>query len=137
MSTHALSTSEPTAAAPSGRSLLPYADLVALALALPLFIAAGWPLAGYGACAAVWVAQRALQGLILRRLTGSDDPKAAVGLLGASMMIRIWLLAGAILVVGLSAGKDAGLAAAILAVVLFQVHLMALMLEKVGTKTSR
>ena len=133
MSSHAIDRSE-TPGPAVGRRAIAYADIVVLAFALPVFVAAGWPLAGYAACAGVWLLQRALHGLILRRLTGSKDPKAAVGLLGASMMIRIWLVAAVILVVGLTVSKDAGLAAAILAVILFQVNLMALMVEKTGAK---
>ena len=101
-----------------------------LALALPVFVAAGWPVVGWAACAGAWIVQRALHGLMLRRIAGGKDPKAAVGVLGASMMIRLWLVAGVILVVGLTTSKEAGLAAAILAAVLFQASLLSLFLDR-------
>ncbi len=33
-------------------------DLLALALALPVFLAAGWPMLGYLVAAVAWIAQR-------------------------------------------------------------------------------
>jgi hypothetical protein len=46
-----------------------------------------------------------------------------MGWLGATGLARAWIVALAVLVVGLAAGKDAGLAAAVLSLILFTVHL--------------
>ena len=105
---------------------LRYLDLVLLAAALPVFIAAGLPMAGYIVVAAVWIllygieigANRAIAGAVERR-----DRRAAMGWLGATGLARAWVVALAVLVVGLTAGKHAGLAAAVLALILFTVHL--------------
>ena len=40
---------------------LRYLDLIVLALALPIFLVAGWPMLGYAAGAVAWLAQRAIQ----------------------------------------------------------------------------
>ena len=103
-----------------------YLDLLLLALALPVFIAADFPLAGYLAIVGIWiviygvelVSNRALEGAVARR-----DRRAAMGWLGATGLARAWIAALGVLIIGLVAGKDAGLAAAVLAAVLFTVHL--------------
>ena len=111
-----------------GLRALRYLDLVVLALALPLFLAAGWPLEGYAACGGAWLAQRGIQAALARRAAGTD-PRTSTAVLGASLLGRLWLVAAAILAVGL-AEREAGLAAAVLAVVLFQVQFTALMLTR-------
>jgi hypothetical protein len=105
---------------------LRYLDLLLLVAALPVFLAADLPMAGYLVIAGVWVvlygiefgANRAIAGAVERR-----DRRAAMGWLGATGLARAWIVALAVLVVGLAAGKHAGLAAAVLAAILFTVHL--------------
>lgn len=107
-------------------NLLRYLDLVLLALALPVFIAADFPMAGYLAIVGTWmviygvelISNRAIEGAVARR-----DRRAAMGWLGATGLARAWIVALAVLITGLVAGKDAGLAAAVLAAILFTVHL--------------
>jgi hypothetical protein len=45
-----------------------------------------------------------------------------MGWIGATTLARVWIIALAVLLVGLLDSKDAGLAAAILAAILFTVH---------------
>jgi diacylglycerol kinase len=107
-------------------NLLRYLDLVLLALALPVFIAADFPMAGYLAIVGTWIviygveliSNRAIEGAVARR-----DRRAAMGWLGATGLARAWIVALAVLITGLVAGKDVGLAAAVLAAILFTVHL--------------
>jgi hypothetical protein len=107
-------------------NLLRYLDLVLLVVALPVFIAAGFPMAGYLAVAGLWIvlygieliSNRAIEGAVARR-----DRRAAMGWLGATGLARAWIVALGVLIIGLAAGKDAGLAAAVLAAILFTVHL--------------
>jgi len=107
-------------------NLLRYLDLGLLVLALPLFIAAGFSMTGYLAVAGIWivmyaielVSNRAIEGAVARR-----DRRAAMGWLGATGLARAWIVALGVLITGLAAGKDAGLAAAVLAAILFTVHL--------------
>jgi hypothetical protein len=102
-------------------AVLRWFDLVVAVLALPVFVAAGLPLAGYATGAGVWAAQRAVQMLLERRAASSRDPRTVVGITAASMLGRGWLVALTILLVGLS-DNDAGLAAAVLVIVLFTVY---------------
>jgi hypothetical protein len=104
-------------------------DLVALALALPLFAATGLPLVAWGAVSVAWIAQRAVQALLLRRVEASGNPRTAVGILSVSLMGRVWSLALVVLVVGL-AHDGAGLPAAILTAVLFQIWFTTFMIQR-------
>ena len=97
-------------------------DLIVLALALPVFLAAGFPMAGYAAGAGAWLVQRAVQVLLERRAKASDDPRTVVGLTAGSMIGRGWLVALTIFFVGISAGNDAGLSAAVLVIALFTIY---------------
>ena len=107
-------------------NLLRYLDLVLLVLALPVFIAAGFSMTGYLAVAGIWIviygieliSNRAIEGAVARR-----DRRAAMGWLGATGLARAWIVALGVLITGLVAGKDAGLAAAVLAAILFTAHL--------------
>jgi hypothetical protein len=99
-----------------------YLDFVALALALPVFILADFPLGGYLVGGGAWVVQRAVQVLIQRRATASRDPRTIVGLLAASMIARGWFCAIAIFLAGVIGDNDTGLAAALLIVMLFTVY---------------
>ena len=117
MSTLAL---EPSSGADGGRSatLVRNADLVLLTLALAVFVLAELPLAGYLAAALGWVAQRAVQRLTEARLAQAAERKTALGLIGGSIVARLWIVTLAVLVVGLAVDDEAGLAAAVLAAAL-------------------
>jgi hypothetical protein len=110
----------------SGRlsAILRYADLALLAVALALFVVAGWPLLGYAVAGGAWLAARAI-GLVADRRVSSDlaggERRHAVGVMAMAMLGRVWLLALAVLLVGL-AEREAGLAAALLAAALFSVY---------------
>jgi hypothetical protein len=98
-----------------------YLDLLLVALALPIFLAAGLPLAGWAVGGGAWVAQRALQEYLDRRASASKDPRTVVGLLAGSMIARGWFVAIAVFLVGLS-DNEAGLAAAVFVIALFTVY---------------
>jgi hypothetical protein len=95
-------------------------DLVVLALALPIFIAAGYPLTGYVTGGGAWLVQKAIRSVLTRRAEASEDPRTVAGLIAGSMIGRGWLVALAIFGVGLTDNR-AGLAAAVLVVALFTV----------------
>jgi hypothetical protein len=108
--------------------ILRWLDLVVLALALPLFVAAGLPLLGWAGVAGVWVAQRFAQELIERRAQATEDVRRSTAFMAIGMFTRVWILALTIFVIGKS-DRDAGLSAALLSVVLVTVHLTAIMLS--------
>jgi hypothetical protein len=106
--------------------VLRYMDLALLAAALPVFLAADLPMAGYAVIAGVWLAQHGIEFAADRaaaRALERGERRAAMGWIGATTLARVWLVALAILLVGLLSDRDAGLAAAVLAVILFTVHL--------------
>jgi hypothetical protein len=109
-----------------------YSDLVLLAVALPVFIVAGWPLLGYAVAAGAWVATRVIQRLAARRVRrsmASGDRRAALGIMGATTLARVWLIALAVLIVGL-VDREAGLAAALLSAALFTLYLGSQVLDR-------
>jgi hypothetical protein len=96
-------------------------DLVLLALALPIFVAAGLPMLGYVAGGGVWLLQRGIQHVLNRKAAASTDPRTVVGITAGSMIGRGWLVALTIFAAGLE-DEDAGLAAAVLVIVLFTAY---------------
>jgi hypothetical protein len=96
-----------------------------LAAALPVFLLADLPMGGYVVCAGAWIAASAMQLVAERHVKRSlarGNRNSALGTLAAATLGRVWLVALAILLVGLS-DREAGLAAAVLAAVLVTVHL--------------
>jgi hypothetical protein len=100
---------------------LRYADFGLLLLALPIFIAAGLPLLGWGAAAAGWTLQRLVREFTTKRAAASNDPRTVAGLLAGSMIGRAWLIALTIFGAGL-VEREAGLSAAVLVIVLFTLY---------------
>jgi hypothetical protein len=106
---------------PALPAALRWLDFVALVVALPIFLAADLPVAGYLVGGFAWVAQRLVQVAVARHANAADDPRTIVGLAVGSMILRGWMVALSIFLVGLS-DKDAGLAAAVLVVSLFTIY---------------
>jgi hypothetical protein len=100
--------------------MLRYLDLVVLALALPVFLAAGLPLLGWAGITGAWLLQRVTHAAFLSRAEASGSPHSALGLMSVSLIGRVWFLALAVLAVGL-VDRDAGLPAALLTALVFQV----------------
>ena len=103
-----------------GLTVLRYLDLGLLALALPAFAIGGWPLLGYAATAAAWLLQRAIQEFATRRALATGDRRAVMGVIAGTMVGRLWLMGLTVLGAGL-VEREAGLAAGVLAAVLFTV----------------
>jgi hypothetical protein len=82
-----------------------------IALALPLFVVAGWPLAGWAIAAVLWVGVQAF-GLLLARLKPGPDNLAGSGAFAFGMMLRLLAVLVVLLAV-VSSDKDVGLAAAL------------------------
>jgi hypothetical protein len=98
-----------------------YVDLLLLAAGLVVFLLGGFPMLGYVVGAACWLAQRAIQ-IVATRRTQSElaagNRQRAMGILAATTLGRVWLMATVVLVVGLG-NREVGLAAAVLVLVLF------------------
>jgi hypothetical protein len=96
---------------PQQRRLGLAAGALVIGLALPLFLVAGWPLAGWAAAALLWVGVQAL-GVLLARVKPSPDNVAASGLLAFGMMFKLLVVLAVLLALAAS-DRDAGLAAAL------------------------
>ena len=70
LATHALKTTD----APLSLRAVRLLDLAVLALALPVFLAAGWPLFAWAGVTAVWLFQRGVQELVQRRARDRHQP---------------------------------------------------------------
>jgi hypothetical protein len=88
-------------------------DIALLVVALPIFIAAGFPLAGWAVATGAYVIQKAIASFTRRKADSAENPRDIVGWMAGSLLLRGWLAAIAIFLVGLSDSK-AGLAAAVL-----------------------
>jgi membrane glycosyltransferase len=98
-----------------------HVDLLMLAAAAVVFAVAGFPMLGYAAGAFAWLAQRGVQWLAQRRSNEAlkaGNRQRAMGIIGATTLGRVWLMATIILVVGIIQ-RTAGLSSAILLAILF------------------
>jgi len=104
-----------------------YVDLLVLAAALAVFLLGGLPMLGYAVGAAAWLAQRGIQAIATRRANAelaAGNRQKAMGIVAATTLGRVWLMATVVLLVGLS-DREAGLASAVLVLVLFTVSFAA------------
>jgi len=96
---------------PQQRWLGPVAGALVVAVALPLFLVAGWPFSGWLVAALLWAGAQAL-GLLFARVKPSSDNVAASGVLAFGMMIRLLGVLAVLLALAAS-NRTAGLAAAL------------------------
>ena len=104
-----------------------YVDLLLLAAGLAVFLLGDFPMLGYAVGAVVWIAQRLVQVFAGRRATqelAAGNRQRAMGIVAATTLGRVWLMATVVLVTGLS-DREAGLAAAVFVLVCFTVSFAA------------
>jgi hypothetical protein len=106
-----------------------------IALALPVFALAGWPLQGWALAAVLWVAAQAL-GLLLTRLRLGADSLAASGVVGIGMSFRA--IAVMVVVIAVAASDPAlGLAAGVLYALAYTLELAVSLVFYIGGETAR
>jgi hypothetical protein len=96
-------------------------DIAFLVLALPVFIAAGFPIAGWAVGAVAYVIQKTLADFTRRKADAAENPRDIVGWMAGSLLLRGWFAAIAIFLVGLK-NADAGLAAAVIFLGAFTIY---------------
>jgi hypothetical protein len=96
---------------PQQRWLGTAAGTLVVALALPLFLVADWPMTGWAVAALLWVGTQAF-GALLARVKPSPDNVAASGALAFGMMFKLLAVLAVLLALAAS-DRDAGLAAAL------------------------
>ena len=109
--------------------LLSHLDLFVLVVAAIVFVVYDLPMLGLAVIAGVWLADRRIAASLAR-----GERRNAMGFTAVAGLGRVWMLALAVLLVGLS-DSDAGVAAAVLAAVLFTVYLLTKVVTEVfGTE---
>jgi hypothetical protein len=106
------------------RTLLRFPDFILLGVALPVFVLADWPLAGWATAAVGWFVQAIVIGYMEHRAMTATEPRHQVGFVVGGGLARAWLAAATILVAYLIAGDDAGLACALLMIALFTIYFL-------------
>jgi hypothetical protein len=119
-------------------ALLRNIDLALLALALPVFLVADLPLLGYATALVIWLMWRTIGAYAERKARETADLARMAAITTGSMIGRGWLMGLTLIAVGVSAGDDVGLSAAVLCVLLFTVSFTArLVLRPIeGTRSS-
>jgi len=94
-------------------AVLPYLDIVLVVLFAAPVLAAGAPVLGYMVGATAWITMRATSVAVERRLAGIDDIGRRLGFGVGYSMLRVWILACAIIIVGVMGARADGLTAAL------------------------
>ena len=112
-----------------GARILRNLDLLVLALALPVFLAADLPIVGWLTATAAWVLSRVLQYVAERRAVATGNRRVAMGARAVSLVGRLYLVGLTVFLAGLIERK-AGLAAGVLSVAVFTVWFITLLFVK-------
>lgn len=121
-----------TSPRPAPQVLLPVlAGSAVIALALPIFLVAGWPLEGWLLAATLWVASQLFGYLLVRLRSGGN--LAASGVAAVGMLTRGIVVMGVIFVVALS-DATLGLAAAVTYALAYTVELILSLVSYFGNQ---
>ena len=115
-----------------GRLVPALAGTIVVGLALPVFVAAGWPLDGWLLAATRWVAAEAFAWLLTRLPLGTGN-LAAAGMRGIGTSFRA-IAIGIPLVVATVSNEEVGIAAAIVYALAYTVELAVSLLSYFGTE---
>ena len=103
-----------------------------IALALPVFLLAGWPLAGWGLAAVLWAGAQAIA-LLLTRLKLGAGNLAASGVVGFGMTFRAVAVMIVVIAVAVSDAR-LGLSAALLYALAYTLELVVSLLTFFGAE---
>jgi hypothetical protein len=115
-----------------GRLVPALAGTIVVGLALPVFVAAGWPLDGWLLAATLWVAAEAFAWLLTRLPLGTGN-LAAAGMRGIGTSFRA-IAIGIPLVVATVSNEEVGIAAAIVYALAYTVELAVSLLSYFGAE---
>src|SRR4051794_21300406 len=96
-------------------------DIRFLVPALPFFVPASSPLAGWAVGGAAYVLKKLPAAFTRRKADAAENPRDIVGWMAGSLLLRGWFAAIAIFLVGLK-NADAGLAAAVIFLGAFTIY---------------
>lgn len=104
--------------------VLQYFDIVLVLLVAVPALALGAPALGYTVGATAWILQRLASVEFERRLENVTDLRRRLGLGVGSSMLRVWLLATTIMIVGVAGSRADGLTAALVIFGAFSVYFL-------------
>jgi hypothetical protein len=117
---------------PMPSRLLPAAaGALVIAVALPVFLAAGWPLAGWALGAVLWLAGQGLSLLLARMRPGASN-LAASGVVGISMMFRA-VAVGVVVIAVAASDAELAIAAALVYALAYTLELALSLLAYFGS----
>lgn len=99
-----------------------YIDVILVLLVATPVLAAGAPALGFTVGAVAWILGRAASAVAERRIASLEDFRRQIGYGVASSMLRVWLLACAIIAVGVAGSRADGLTAALVICGAFSVY---------------
>ena len=108
-------------------TIVRYLDLPVLALALIVFLLADLPMLGFAVLAGVWLLGASSRATATGAPSASSTRATAARRWAgsaATSLGRVYMVTTAVLLVGLLGDREDGLAAAVLAVILFTVHFL-------------
>jgi hypothetical protein len=117
-----LSVTAASASSERGSVALLYLDIVLVALVAAPALAAGAPALGYAVGATAWIVLRIASDAFDKRLETERDLRRRLGLGVVSSLARVWILACAIMIVGVTASRPDGLTAALVIFGAFSVY---------------
>jgi hypothetical protein len=106
-----------------GRALPLAGAATVIALALPVFLIAGWPVSGWALGAVLWVGGELL-GLLLARVKAGSASVAGSGVMGVGMMFRGIVVMAVLLLVVATGDTAVGVSAALLYAVAYTLELV-------------
>ena len=115
-----------------GRLVPALAGTIVVVLALPVFVAAGWPLEGWLLAATLWLAGQAFAWLLTRLPLGTGN-LAAAGMRGIGTSFRAFAI-GIPLVVATVSDERVGIAAALVYALAYTVELAVSLLAYFGAE---
>jgi hypothetical protein len=108
----------------AGPAIVPWLGFVAAAIALPIFVLAGWSLWGWLLGTALFVLNR-VAAILTDRLARGKMLVTAVGITGVSFISRAWVTFGFLVLFAIRVDKHIGVVAAVLFLALFTVDMVA------------
>ena len=120
-----------------GSVALQYLDVVLVLIVAVVLLATDVPKTGLVVGAAAWIVLRVAQVAADKQLANVHDLRRRLGLGVAFSLLRVWLLAGAIIVCGLAVSRANGLTAALVIFGAFSVNFVRNAATHIGKARAR
>jgi hypothetical protein len=111
-------------------TVLRYLDVCLVLATAPFVLIGGMPALGYAIGAGAWVLTRAGTAFLHAQARRAGDARIRAGLLVASLLGRVWLIAAAVILARYAGSRDDGIMAAVLVLAAFTVYLAMSMLVR-------